>query len=252
MRAESFAASFIWKLAIACTGALAVAVRLGAGTGSFDSTGLHYFSTLICAAAAIYWLVDAFYLLARRGEDGSRAVLEPSLKYAITMCLAVVCTASHFLLKLGPASGQPADSAFLLIHYAVPAMAGADWLLFDPKGLMHAYGPAIWTFPLLVYLLVCELLVAGTGADLGGDFAVSGVGRFPYPVLDATVRDPLHVLCLVALGYLFFTAAGYAVFAVDRLLAAVADGRAAAEAPEDAPDADAVHPPLSAAPRHFR
>lgn len=249
MRIGSFAASFIWKLALACASGSAVAARLGAASGSFDGTALHYFSVLICAAAAIYWLADAFYLLARKPKDGSAAVLEPSLKYAITMCLAVVCTSSHFLLKLGPASGQESDPAFLAIHYLVPAMAVADWLLFDPKGLMHAYGPAIWTFPLLVYLLITELLVAGTGIDLGGDFAISGVGRYPYPLLDATVRDPSHVLWLVAMGYLFYTAAGYAVFAVDRLLAAAAPG----PAPDAADDAaDGIHPPLSATPRHFR
>ncbi len=252
MRIHSTALSFIWKLAIMLLGGSAIALRLGALTGSLDVVPFHYFSLLIAIAAVIYWLCDGICLLVKRNDPESSGVLEPSLKYAITMCSGIVLAATHFILRIGPFYGDGWDYAFVVLHYALPLMMVLDWLLFDRKGLMHAYGPAIWTFPILLYLLVTELLVCGLGLDLGGDFAISGVGRYPYPFLDASAKNPLHVAYLIGMGYLFFTALGYIVFAVDRLLSRVGrDAREAQAAAEKQAESD-IQPPLSAGPRHFR
>ena len=117
---------------------------------------------------------------------------------------------------------------------------------------MHGWGPLVWTCPLLIYLLITELLVAGTGIDLAGDFQISGVSRYPYPLLDVTQIGPEHVLLLVGCGYAFFTALGYVVFALDRLLSTVGRDARAAEAQEEAEAELPIQSPLSAAPRHFR
>ena len=252
MRIHHASLSFLMKLAISALCVLALALTFGWRSGSWHFEGLHYFAVLIAAASAIYWLCEAIFVLVHRKEDRGGSVIEPSLKHALTMCLVVTCTVTHFLLKVGPFWGYGWDFPFFALHYLIPALAVADWLLFDRKGLMHGWGPLVWTCPLLIYLLITELLVAGTGIDLAGDFQISGVSRYPYPLLDVTQIGPEHVLLLVGCGYAFFTALGYVVFALDRLLSTVGRDARAAEAQEEAEADLPIQSPLSAAPRHFR
>lgn len=252
MRIHSTAASFLMKLAIAVLSILGVALTLGWGTGTWQLEELHYFAVLLAAASAIYWVSDAVFVLLHHAEDRGGSVLEPSLKYALTMCLAVTCVSTHFILKAGPFFGGSWDLPFLALRYIVPALAVLDWLLFDRKGCMHGWGPLVWCAPLLVYILVTELLVAGTGIDLGGNFQISGVGRYPYPFLDVTTKGLEHILVVVGCGYAFFVALGYVVFALDRLLSTVGQDAREEEAEEKADKERPIQPPLSAAPRHFR
>ncbi|MGN0071267.1 MAG: Pr6Pr family membrane protein [Atopobiaceae bacterium] len=252
MRIHLTPLSFLLKLAISALCVLALVQTLGLVSGSLHLEELHYFAILLACAAAIYWLCDAVYVLMHHAEDEGGSVLEPSLKYALTMCLAVTAGATHFILKIGPFWGDGWDLPFLALHYLVPVLAVLDWLLFDRKGLMHGWGPLIWTAPLLLYILITELVVAGTGIDLGGDFRISGVGLYPYPFLDVTAKGPEQILIIVGCGYAFFTALGYVVFALDRLLSTVGRDAREAEAEAAAESARPIQPPLSAAPRHFR
>ena len=88
MRIHHASLSFLMKLAISVLCVLALALTFGWRSGSWHFEGLHYFAVLIAAASAIYWLCEAIFVLVHRKEDRGGSVIEPSLKYALTMCLA--------------------------------------------------------------------------------------------------------------------------------------------------------------------
>ncbi len=55
----------------------------------------------------------------------------------------------------------PPSERDIYVHYLIPALTLADWLLFEPKGKFKKYDPLLWLIPTLTYFLTtiirCEV-----------------------------------------------------------------------------------------------
>ncbi len=47
----------------------------------------------------------------------------------------------------------PPSERDIYVHYLIPALTLADWLLFEPKGKFKKYDPLLWLIPTLTYFL---------------------------------------------------------------------------------------------------
>ncbi|MDR0416838.1 MAG: Pr6Pr family membrane protein [Propionibacteriaceae bacterium] len=162
-------------------------------------------------------LVFFAYLLCRWRRP--EAAASPTLKGAVTVCITLTFLVYHFVLRpmlfsMGAETYVPSP-ANALVHYAVPLMVIADWLLFDDKGEMKKLDPVKWLAIPLAYLLFA-LARAPFGLYPGTS------RRYPYFFIDIDEYGGAQVAlnCVVfGVGYALL---GYLVFGVDRLIPAVA------------------------------
>ncbi|MDR1237239.1 MAG: Pr6Pr family membrane protein [Propionibacteriaceae bacterium] len=136
---------------------------------------------------------------------------------AVTVCIALTFLVFHFVLRPSMFSmGEYSTSvANALAHYAVPLMAIADWLAFDPKGQMKKLDPVKWLLIPAAYLAFA-LVRAQFGIYAGSD------SRYPYFFIDIDQYGGPQVVvnCLaIAAAY---TLLGYAVYALDWTMSVLA------------------------------
>jgi hypothetical protein len=136
----------------------------------------------------------------------------PTIKGAVTVCIALTFLVYHFVLA--PTMFAMADNSFgsspanLLVHYIVPLMTIADWLLFDPKGRLGKLDPLKWLAIPLAYFAFS--LIRAQFAT----FAYNG-SHYPYFFIDFDQYGIAQVsfnILLFAIGYIIL---GYAVYLVD-------------------------------------
>lgn len=243
MRIKNRIVSVIWKLAIFAVATAGVLLQIGiVGDGPFDPLVLNYFTVISNMLVAVYYLVDAVWLLnnpakARQGREWNRGLKHVALLGVIvTGLIANSLIAGQFAGLTGTAA-----LSMTMLHVVTPIMAVLDWLLFERKGRMKAGEPFIWlAFPLL-YLLYVLVVVEAFGIDLN---AMDAASRFPYPFIDLDVLG-IPQLAGNAIGLAFgFLVVGYAVFAIDRILGKLAkDAKKRAQAPIGASGAAATEAP---------
>ncbi|MBP3883775.1 MAG: Pr6Pr family membrane protein [Olsenella sp.] len=108
------------------------------------------------------------------------------------------------------------------LHYVVPIMALLDWLLFDEKGKMVAWGPIAWLSLAAAYLVVVMIGAGPLGLDLGGG-TTAGITRYPYTFLDPAISGVGGVALFIAAMIVAFVVLGYLIFAIDKILGRVAN-----------------------------
>ena len=108
------------------------------------------------------------------------------------------------------------------MHYVVPAMALLDWLLFDEKGKMVAWGPFAWLSLAAVYLVVVMIGAGPLGLDLGGG-TTAGQTRYPYTFLDPAISGVDGVALFIGVMVVAFVVIGYLIFGIDKALGRVAN-----------------------------
>ncbi|MBP3884108.1 MAG: Pr6Pr family membrane protein, partial [Olsenella sp.] len=173
-------------------------------------------------ACATVWLV-------RHRDDDEAVTFAPVAKYTATMSLLVTMLIAHFMLFDAMFQNGRLVMHLVVLHYVVPIMVLLDWVLFDEKGKMPAWGPVSWLSLAAAYLAFTMVAVGVFGMNMGGG-TTADVTRYPYTFLDPALSGAGGVAVFCAAMLVAFLALGYALFGIDRLLARRAWAQARSQA----------------------
>jgi hypothetical protein len=203
-----------WKLAVgfrvllAATAICGVVMNLVMMRGGlFD--GLSYYTLQSNIIALIFFGFLAYRTWRYRGEKP----VSPAVKGAVMICVTLTFLIFHFVLRptmfsMGAAGAYMMSPANILVHYVVPLMAIADWLVFDRKGSFGKLDPLKWTIIPWAYLAFSLVRAQFTV------FMSSG-SRYPYFFIDLDTlgvgQVAINVL-VIAVGYVGL---GYLIYLVD-------------------------------------
>lgn len=152
---------------------------------------------LVALALTLPWLAPATRV--------GRFFLSPSVRAGIAAYIILVAAVYHFLLRH---VWDPHGWLFVsngLLHYVMPVVYVADWLLFVPKGSLRARDAAIWLVLPVAYAALT--LVHG---------AVTGF--YPYPFLNVAKLGNAAVLANIAAMTVAFGILGLLMVAADRTM----------------------------------
>lgn len=123
------------------------------------------------------------------------------------VALSIFFTFATVFLVLSPFSAL-GDWLDARIHYVVPLLTVADWVIFEPRGTLRWYHPLCWLFTPVVYFAYVLALV-----QLGIRFKGS---QFPYFFMNVQTLGWGKVLTILVMLAAVFLAVGYAMVAFDR------------------------------------
>jgi hypothetical protein len=211
---NSLAASVTYKLLTVLAGVFGLLLVFGVFEGRFHLSVLSYFTVLSNILCVFYFAADIIYLV-RNSPAGKLCVWCPALKGITMMAITVTLLVAHFILGTRFTMDGSLSLTLIFTHYVVPLMTIADWLLFDPKGLLSWKSPLLWTIGPLVYF-VYAMIAARIGNGIG-----YGGSRYPYPFMDVDVLGWGTVLLWLAGLVAFFVALGYLWVLADKGLAKI-------------------------------
>lgn len=185
---------------VALVGLAGLVIRFGA---SFDLTGssgealwamLRYFTIIANALTVVVMAAIAF---------GARAAFRPRIVGCVTLVMLLVGIVYVLLLRGIVELGSGAYVANVILHYVMPPLTLAFWLLIAPKGGLSLADPVRWAMLPLAYL---PYALARAAQD----------GRAAYPFIDVERLGWGQVLTN-ALGIACgFVLAGFALVWLDR------------------------------------
>jgi hypothetical protein len=143
----------------------------------------------------------------------------PTAKGAVIFCIMLTCLIYHFVLSptlFSMAAGR--DFALspmnIVLHYIVPLMALADWLLFDKKGSFQKWSPLAWLSIPAAYFIF---------SLIRAQFATFSTGsHYPYFFIDVDAYGAGQVALNVLAIAVVFTILGYVLYFADLMLAKIA------------------------------
>jgi hypothetical protein len=144
-----------------------------------------------------------------------------TVKGSVMTCIILTLLIFHFVLRptlFSMAAGAEYANSLpnILVHYAVPLMTLADWLLFDRKGSFKKLDPLIWTIIPWAYLAFSLIRAQFT------TYLSSG-SRYPYFFIDIDqygVGQVIINILIVAVGYVTL---GYIIYFIDFGLSKISD-----------------------------
>ena len=217
MRIQSKSASITWKLVLVAFATYGLLDGAGILAGSYDANFPHMFTNISNLFAWAYFLCAALWLIAHRNEEDAVAPA-PGFKYTATISLLVTMLIAHFTLFDAMFRDGQVVYHLVVLHYIVPLMALFDWVLFDKKGTMPAWGPFAWMSLVLAYLVVTMVVVGVFGIFWGGG-TTAAITSYPYTFLDPAISGVGGVVGFCVAMLVAFVALGYLLFGIDRLLA---------------------------------
>ena len=134
----------------------------------------------------------------------------PRLKGTITMSITVTFLIYHFLLS-GGYDNRADIIRSTILHYIVPIMTIADYILFDQKGIYKNIDPILWLIIPLIYFLFIFIR-----AKLGGE--LSNGSYYPYFFIDINKYGIKTVLKNALFITIAFTILGYIELFIDRII----------------------------------
>ena len=138
----------------------------------------------------------------------------PFVKGAVLMMLAVTMLVYHFMLSatgfvMQVNSNPQIKTANILLHYAAPILAIAEWFLFDKKNSFRRYYPPMWLSVPFVYTVFVYIR-----AGFGGNIGQTG-SRFPYFFFDIDAVGLTGVIVYAAVLFCAFLLLGYIFYFLD-------------------------------------
>jgi len=154
---------------------------------------------LVCVTLTVQAALCVLRLL------GAQAILPAAVRGWVT--LSIFFTFLTVFLVLSPFSA-PSDWLDARIHYLVPLLTVADWVIFEPHGALRWYHPLYWLFtPILYFAYVLALVQLGIRFNSN---------RFPYFFMNVRTLGWGGVLSILLMLAAVFLAVGYAMVAFDR------------------------------------
>ena len=219
MHIRNKTASALWKFVLVAVATYGLLDGAGILAGTYHTGFPHMFTNVSNIFAWGYFLVAAIRLVASRG--GEAKVFAPQAKYTAMVSLLITALIAHFMLFDAMFKDGQLVWHLVALHYVVPLMTLLDWLLFDEKGNMPAWGPFAWMSLVLAYLAVVMVGAGPLGLFLGGG-TTADVSRYPYTFLDPGISGVGGVAVFCGAMLAAFIALGYVLFGADRLLAKLA------------------------------
>lgn len=216
MRIHSKLVSIVWKVVLLIVGAWGLLDGAGILSGTYHDAFPHMFTNISNLFAWAYFACATAWLVVRR-NDPDAVTFAPLAKYTATISLLVTMLIGHFMLQDALWEGGHLVMHLVVLHYVVPIMTLLDWLLFDEKGKMPAWGPLVWLSLVLAYLAFVMVAVGVFGVYMGGG-VTADVSPYPYTFLDPAISGVGGVVAFCGAMLAAFVALGYVIFAIDRLL----------------------------------
>lgn len=184
---------------VALVGLAGLAIQFSASRDFAGSAGAALWSMLrfftIIANALTVLVIGGIAL-------GGRAAFRPRVVGCITLAMVLVGVVYALLLR-GIVQPGGSHAANILLHYVMPPLTLAFWLLFAPKGGLSWGDPVRWALLPLAYL---PYALARAAED----------GRYAYPFIDVDRLGWAQVLVNalgIAAGFLL---AGFVLVWLDR------------------------------------
>lgn len=216
MRIRNKTVSIIWKVVLLAFGAYGLLDGSGILAGAYNSGFPHMFTNVSNLFAWVYFLLAVIWLIRNRDNEGA-VTFAPQVKYTATISLLVTMLIAHFMLFDAMFRDGQLVWHLVALHYVVPLMALLDWVLFDEKGKMPAWGPFAWMSLVAAYLAVVMVGAGPLGLYLGGG-TTADVSRYPYTFLDPGISGTGGVVTFCGAMLAAFVVLGYVLFGIDRLL----------------------------------
>jgi len=213
-------ASALWKFVLVAFATYGLLDGAGILAGTYHTGFPHMFTNVSNIFAWGYFLVAAIRLVASKDDEAK--VFAPQAKYTAMISLLITALIAHFMLFDAMFQNGQLVFHLLVLHYIVPAMAILDWLLFDEKGKMVAWGPFAWLSLAAVYLVVVMVGAGPLGLDLGGG-TTAGQTRYPYTFLDPAISGVDGVALFIGVMVVAFVVIGYLIFGIDKALGRIAN-----------------------------
>ncbi len=211
MRIRNIGISVAYKALIVVMGIYGLLLVFGAFDTRFELSALRYFTVLSNLLCVVYFTADIIYIT--KHKKAADLVWFPALKGIATMAITVTQLVAHFILGMRFTMGDSLSMTLVIMHYAVPILTIADWLLFDTKGLMTFRAPLLWAVGPLLYFVFAMI-----GARIGNGIGYGG-SRYPYPFMDVDQLGWGCVLLTVLALTAFFIALSYVWVLIDKGLA---------------------------------
>jgi len=200
------------KIIIICVAAAGLYSGSGMAHKKFTRDVFIYFTTLSVVFCFAYFLV--FIVLDMFGIGGGS--LMGFIHGAVILCVTVTMAVYHLVLIPNLRSRIENFKIFslpnLCMHYAVPLLTIAHWVIFSEKGQFTYYYPFLWTVFFLVYFFAV-IIRAKAGACIAGTES-----KYPYYFIDIDAigfkKTARNVAALAAV----IVALGYVLVFVDSLL----------------------------------
>jgi len=134
---------------------------------------------------------------------GARALFRPRIIGCVTLIMLLIGIVYALLLRGMVELGSGAYVANVILHYVMPPLMLAFWLLVAPRGGLSWVDPVRWAMLPLAYL---PYALARAAQD----------GRYAYPFIDVDQLGWAQVLANAAAIAVGFLLAGFALVGVDR------------------------------------
>lgn len=219
MRIRNKTVSILWKVALLAIGAFGLLDGAGLLVGAYDANFPHMFTNVSNLFAWAYFLLAVVWLARNHGDEDA-VTFAPVAKYTATISLLVTMLIAHFMLFDAMFKDGQLVWHLVAMHYAVPTMTLLDWVLFDQKGRMPAWGPLAWMSLVAAYLVVVMVGAGPLGLYLGGG-TTADKSAYPYTFLDPAIAGVGGVAAFCGAMLVAFVALGYVLLAADRLLGRV-------------------------------
>jgi len=192
--------SFVVKIIIICFSIVGLYYNTGLDKKRFKKVSLIYFTNLNLLFCLIYFVLSILL--------GNKQLLNDFIGFII-ICVTVTMIVNHFILvpnnKKTSYSYKNFSFSDIVVHYLVPVITIAYWIIFMEKGHFEYYYPFIWTIPFLIYILIIIFRAHY------GKLLEDSKTRYPYHFIDI---DKLGVrkfgknvlivsLLIIILGYVF-------------------------------------------------
>ena len=190
----------IWALIIIC--AIGQIFHSGLSKGHFRKGFYCFYTNLSNAAALLFYL---FFMLVPKGNTVFEFFHSDISRYCITMTILLTFAIYHFILRPQWLSGKVENGrerhyAFhnIIVHYIVPLLTVAIWILFAPKANLTLANCLLWVVIPLAYAAFVYIRARFCG-NIGNTNS-----PYPYPFMDVSKngvkKTAVIIIAICALG----------------------------------------------------
>lgn len=213
--------SIVWKIAILVFGLWGLLDGSGILAGNYTSNFPHMFTNISNIFACGYFACAVVHMI-RNKDAKDEDTFAPFFKYTATISLLVTMIIGHAMLFHALVQDGHIVWHLIVMHYVVPIMTLLDWLLFDKKGKMPAWGPLTWVSLALGYLAFSMIAVGVFGVYMGGG-TTADITAYPYTFLDPAIVGTGGVFGFCAAMVILFIILGYILYGLDRWMGRISD-----------------------------
>ena len=206
----------IWKTLLLAVGFWGLLDGAGIIKGQYTPNFPHMFTNVSNLFAWGYFALALLSLIRHRKESEWKT-FAPTAKYTATISPLVTMIIGHVMLSGALVQDGHIVWHLIVLHYVVPVMSLLDWLFFDKKGLMPAWGPFAWLSLVLGYLAFTMIAVSIFGVYMGGG-TTADLTDYPYTFLDPAIVGVSGVASFCGAMVVLFVILGYVLYGIDHWL----------------------------------